>query len=129
MQNIIFGLLVAQIALAGATAEQPRKIEPDVELPIEERILQAFPDAPVMVEVARCESGLRHYLDDGGVIQGPTNDFGLFQIHKPSHEKKLKELGLDEKKLEDNIKFARYLYDHGGLSHWRASKHCWGKQN
>lgn len=85
-----------------------------------EQILKVFPDAPIMVEVAKCESNLNPAADrkgiDGGLLQ-------INQIHLPT----LSELGLDRYDLHDNLTYARILYDQSGLGPWYMSKHCWGK--
>lgn len=92
------------------------------ELIIQE-IHKTFPEIPLMVKVAECESNFK--LD----AKGPTNDQGLFQINYPSWNKKAKELGYPDYQvsLEDNLKMARYIYDHQGISAWNSSRRCWGK--
>jgi hypothetical protein len=87
---------------------------------IEEKILKKFPDAPIMLEVARCESGLQN-------IPGQlSDDSGIFQINVV-HTETLQELGLDRTNIDDNIAFARILYDQSGLQPWKNSEHCWNK--
>lgn len=97
-----------------------------VEEPIrwdEERIIEeirrVFPEAPIMVEVARCES--RFKAD----AEGPTNDGGVFQIHRPSHHARIE--GMDLYDPVENIRFARVLYEERGLRPWYASRHCWSE--
>lgn len=105
---------------------EPREIliETKVEW-TEERIIEeiknTFPEQPErMVKVARCESGIKN-------VPGKlSDDGGIFQINI-THKEELEKQGLDRYNIADNIKFARYLYDHGGLSHWKASKECWSK--
>lgn len=84
-------------------------------------ILKVFPDAPIMVEVARCESGLNPMADRANL----GVDVGVFQINQV-HLNRLAELGLDRWDLHDNIAFARMLYDESGLGPWYMSEHCWG---
>lgn len=87
---------------------------------IERLVREEFVDAPIMVEVARCESGFKN-------IPGRTSDdFGPLQINYV-HLPTLEDLGLDREKVEDNIKFAHILYDEQGLTPWKNSKGCWGK--
>lgn len=93
-----------------------------VSLSIEEEILRAFPDAPIMVEVARCESGLDPLADR----EGRNVDVGLFQINQV-HLPRLAELGFERRNLHDNIAYARMLYDWNGLNDWNMSRHCWSK--
>lgn len=74
-----------------------------------------------MVEVARGESGLRQWYDNGKVVRGrvtPT-DTGLFQISSPHWDKEAKRLGLDyENSIEDNVKMARHIADTQGITAW-----------
>jgi hypothetical protein len=93
-----------------------------VSLSIEEEILRVFPDAPIMVEVARCESQLDPLADR----EHRNVDVGLFQINQV-HLPKLAELGLDRRNLHDNLTYARMLYDWNGLNDWYMSRNCWSK--
>lgn len=86
-----------------------------------EEILKVFPDAPIMVTVARCESGLNPLADRSNL----NVDVGLFQINQV-HKARLAQLGLDRRNLHDNLTYARMLYDESGLGPWYMSKHCWG---
>ena len=102
-------------------------IEEERPLTIEEKIEETFPEkAELMKRVAQCESGMRQFLDNGEPVQGPTRDFGLFQIHELSWDAKAQKLNLDYKySIEDNLKMARYIYDKQGISAWNPSKRCW----
>jgi Transglycosylase SLT domain len=86
-----------------------------------EEILKVFPDAPIMVEVARCESGLDPLADRANL----NVDVGLFQINQV-HNERLAQLGLDRRDIHDNLQYARMLYDESGLGPWYMSEHCWG---
>lgn len=87
---------------------------------VEAEIRRVFPEQPdLMVRVAFCESSLR------ADAEGPTNDGGVFQIHRPSHHARLE--GVDLYDAAENIRFARELYDESGLRPWKASRHCWSK--
>lgn len=91
-----------------------------------DRILETFPEAPIMVQVAMCESGLNHRADRL-TNDGRTGiDVGLFQINQV-HLATLNRLGLDRYDLEDNLTYARMLYDANGLRDWYMSEHCWAK--
>jgi len=85
---------------------------------VKQEILKVFPDAPIMVEVARCESNLDPKADRKGI------DGGLFQINQ-IHSRELEKFGLDRYDLHDNLAYARMLYDQSGLGPWYMSKHCW----
>lgn len=85
-------------------------------------ILKVFPDAPIMVKVAMCESGLNPLADRANL----NVDVGLFQINQV-HLARLASLGLDRRDMHDNLTYARMLYDDGGLSAWYMSEYCWGR--
>lgn len=93
-----------------------------ISLSIEEEILRVFPDAPIMVEVARCESNLDPLADR----ENRNVDVGLFQINQV-HLPTLAELGLDRRNTIDNLTYARMLYDWNGLNDWYMSRDCWSK--
>jgi len=94
----------------------------------EAEVRKYFSDIPVMIQVARCESGFRHTLEDGTVLKGRVDprDTGVMQINSFYHGKKAAELGLDLLNLEDNMAYARYLYETQGIAPWNASSSCWG---
>lgn len=81
-------------------------------------IVNTFPEAPIMVEIARCESGLNPSADRKGI------DGGLFQINQV-HLPALEQHGLDRYDLQDNLTYSRMLYDSQALSPWYMSEHCW----
>jgi hypothetical protein len=88
-----------------------------------------FHDIPIMIEIARCESTFRHYLPDGSVLQGRVDsaDTGVMQINKRYHEQRAIELGLNVEHIEDNMEYARYLYEKQGVQPWNASAPCWDR--
>jgi hypothetical protein len=86
---------------------------------IEEKVREAFADAPTMIAVARCESNFKN-------IKGRwSNDYGPFQINYV-HLPRLRQLGLDRTNVDDNIAFARILFQEQGTRPWYMSKGCWG---
>ena len=97
------------------------------DLTIDEMIENTFPEkAELMSRVSFCESGKKQFYENNEPVIGPTDDWGLFQIHRPTWHKKAKEMGLDYKNsTRDNIKMARYIYDTQGISAWQPSRHCW----
>lgn len=94
----------------------------------EERIIEeinkVFPDAPIMVKVAKCESSFKSDAYNG---TNNSHDKGLFQISTKYHGAKVKELGLNMYDVKDNLAFARLLYEERGLEPWIWSKPCWSK--
>lgn len=84
-------------------------------------------DAPVMVQVAFCESTFRQYGPDGDVLRGSVNpqDRGIFQINEKYHGDEAAALGFDIYTTEGNIEFGRYLYSKYGTQPWQASEPCW----
>jgi len=91
-----------------------------------EKVRQAFLDAPIMLEVAKCESQYKITAHNTTLNTDGTTDGGIFQLNS-IHDEELTLLGLNKFDPEDNIKFARILYDRSGLRPWNSSKDCWGK--
>lgn len=91
-----------------------------------DEIRKAFPETPnTAVAVARCESA-----DLTIDIVGPTSDYGLFQIHKPTWHQTAIELGLEDYATNpiSNIKMARYIYNQAsGWSPWICYTKGWWK--
>ena len=81
-----------------------------------------------MIEIARCESGFRHYTSDGSVLRGHVNrsDIGVMQINRYYHGDRAKALGIDIFNMQGNMEYARYLYNKEGVTPWNASRPCWG---
>lgn len=71
--------------------------------------------------IAKCESGLNPDAYNNKNANG-TTDGGLFQINS-THDARLRELGLDKYDPEDNVTFARILYEENGWSPWVCRKH------
>lgn len=104
--------------------KEPKTWTPDE---VKQELKIHFADAPIMVEIARCESQFRHYMADGSTLRGRVDnaDTGVFQINKRFHEKRAVSLGLDINTLAGNIAYARLLYEEQGTRPWNASAHCW----
>ena len=96
---------------------------------VEEYVREYFKDAPVMIDIARCESRFRQFDSAGSVLKNPTSTaMGAFQIMASIHAKNAENLlGASIYDLEGNAAYARYLYEKNGTRDWNASKHCWGK--
>ena len=80
-----------------------------------------------MVQIARCESHFRHTLSDGSVLRGKVDnaDTGVMQINLRYHAEQALNLGLNLHDLEDNMAYARHLYEKQGTTPWNASSACW----
>ena len=95
---------------------------------IASKIQQVFPDAPIMLYVANCEStGLIHREPDGSLLpnSGGGTAKGVFQVLMRVHEKEFRRLGLDPNNDADYFKYVRILYDQGKTGPWQESKRCW----
>ncbi len=95
---------------------------------IKRTIVAYFPDAPIMVEVARCESGLRHRTESGALLQNTKGGSasGTFQVLMRIHRSEMLKMGLDPNNDADYMTYVKYLFDTFGLKPWRPSRHCWG---
>ena len=91
---------------------------------------------PELKKICACESTgdpnkePRHFTDEGEVIRGWYSingnlDWGMCQISDKYWLKKSIELGYDIFTQEGNLKMAEWLYENGGIWHWRWSKKCW----
>lgn len=92
-------------------------------------VREYFKDIPVMVSIARCESRFRHTLADGSILRGKVDaaDLGVMQINTRYHNARAAKLGLDLHLLEDNLAYARTLYETQGTAPWNASARCWNR--
>src|SRR3990167_1623478 len=90
-------------------------------------IKKTFPkESKIMLKIAKCESGLKQFDEEGEVITNPfSRDYGIYQINY-RWLPKAKALGFDVMTIEGNVKMAKWLYNNGGLNHWSASFYnCW----
>lgn len=96
---------------------------------VERFIEDYFADIPVMAKIAYCESRNRHVDKNGQILKGEVTplDRGVMQINLYFHEDAAAEMGLDLHDLDDNVAYARYLYEKQGAKPWMASSKCWSK--
>ena len=96
---------------------------------VKEFIDAYFADIPIMKKVAACESHYRQFNSSGDVQRGEVNhyDVGVMQINELYHAKEAKALGLDLYDLDDNVAFARHLYEKSGTKPWNSSSPCWDR--
>jgi len=94
----------------------------------EAEVRSYFADIPILAEVARCESTFKHVDPNTGVVtRGRVNpaDVGVMQINEYYHKDTATKMGLELTNLEDNMAYARYLYEREGTQPWSASRACW----
>lgn len=114
-----------QVLAHGETTTRHTHIGTDVATEVE----AYFRDIPIMTKVAWCESRHTHINPSTGeVLRGIVNssDVGVMQINLYYHEERAEMLGLDLFDLNDNMAYARKLYEEQGTQPWNASSACWG---
>lgn len=96
---------------------------------VEKFINDYFEDIPILVEIAKCESRYRQFNSKGEILRGEQNslDRGVMQINLKYHAKTANKLGLDLHDIEDNVAYARHLYEKEGVKPWMSSSACWAK--
>ncbi len=130
------GYVDATVANAAAATPEKETVAVEVGTFTNEKITEAFlrkefAYAPILVEVARCESELRQFGKDGKVVKGRVDnaDIGLMQINERYHGETAKKMGIDIYTVEGNVAFANYLYGKYGIQPWNASKPCWANKD
>lgn len=100
-------------------------------LTLENYVRVYFKDAPILAEIAKCESRFRHVGRDGKVIRGEAapEDVGVMQINEFYHEDTAEILGFDLHALDGNLAYAKWLYAKEGTTPWLASGKCWQKSD
>ena len=133
MIELITGVVVLASTFYGTSGPHPDSYKPfavgKTPMTIEERVREFYTDAPVLSDIAFCESSFRHFDKSGRVIRGKVNkgDVGVMQINEYYHKEKAETLGMDIKTLDGNLLYAKYLYDKEGVSPWGSSAKCWQK--
>jgi hypothetical protein len=96
---------------------------------IESYLHEQYFDAPILIEIARCESELRQFDKNGNIIRGRANpdDVGVMQINEFYHSETARKMGINLETTEGNVAFGKYLYAKYGTSPWSASEPCWSK--
>ena len=129
--------LVIPEATVATVEKAPHEVRAEDYLPItdpknvERFINDYFKDIPVLRDIAKCESRFRHYSKNGNVLTGEENSYdrGVMQINVLYHAETAEKLGLDVHNLNDNVAYARYLYEKQGAKPWMASSACWARFN
>lgn len=114
MMTAIFGITVATTTHA---------------LSSEAVVKRQFAKEPVLISIAKCESGMRQFDEFGRVLKNPRSSAtGVMQIMASVHRRSAMRLGYDIYTLEGNLGYAKKLYQREGTKPWNASRHCWGKR-
>lgn len=106
--------------LADASSSDPNASVPGA-------VQSYFVNAPVMVAIAKCESGMREFEPNGAPLYGGTDGamIGIFQLDSTIHTKPALALGFDLGTASGNIEYAAYLYGAEGTDPWISSFPCW----
>jgi len=98
---------------------------------VERFVEDYFADIPIMSKIAYCESRNRHLDKKGDILKGEITplDRGVMQVNLYYHEETARKMGLDLHNIDDNVAYARYLYEKSGAKPWMSSSHCWSKFN
>ncbi len=123
-------LLVASLSHAQAEKipEVPGvKLSPE-KLDLARQIRAVFADAPIMVRVAMCESGMIHH-ENGELLRGRVDglDYGVFQVRLHVHQSEMQRMRLNPNVFSQYLSYVRYLYETQGLRPWRSSQKCWDR--
>ncbi len=93
---------------------------------VEAKVRQDFADVPVMIRIAKCESGFRQFDPYGNPLFGGTGGMvGVFQEAAAIHGDSAAALGFNINTLDGNLGYARYLYETQGTAPWLGSVACW----
>src|SRR3989338_2804861 len=131
---LMFGTFYGTVPLEGATVARAKIAASAQEtapvnqpLTLEEYVRLYYHDAPILAEIARCESRFRHTGEDGKVIRGEASreDVGVMQINEFYHEERAEKLGLNLHTLQGNLAYAKWLYGKEGTLPWYSSAKCW----
>lgn len=119
--GVLGALLVAFFAL-------PAFAQVGLNVDVESAVRAEFADAPVMIEIARCESKFRQYTDAGNPLYGGYQGrmVGIFQVYSDIHDSYAASRGMDIETVAGNIAYARHLYESEGTRPWNSSMACWG---
>ena len=114
-------MLTAIIGITVATTTHAQSSEAAVK--------RYFAGQPVLISIAKCESGMRQFDENGRVLKNPDSSAtGVMQIMASFHRRQALRLGYDINTLNGNLGYAKKLYQREGTRPWNASRHCWGKR-
>ncbi len=122
-------------AAESSLGQGAKKQKADPNAGVQEALEAYFADMPLMVVVAKCESGggingsPRQFGPDGSYLKGKqvSADTGVLQVNKTYHQARSEKLGYDIETLAGNMAYARLLQKEQGYWPWISSWPCWGK--
>lgn len=131
-RNVIAGMIIFFIAViaGGFFFEDTTAIKEaeakEIPKPIViEKIVKVKDDTipPILLKIAKAESGNRHFDSQGNVVKGKVNnkDIGKFQLNETVWGKKAKELGYDIYTEKGNEQMALWIFEHYGSVPWKFS--------
>ena len=113
-------MLGAAMVMAAATVAEAK-------VNVETQVRKYFSAYPVLINIAKCESRMRHLDEKGRLLKNPKSSAsGVMQIMLSYHKEPAARLGLDLATLDGNLRYALHLYKNEGTRPWNASRHCWG---
>ncbi len=117
-----FKLLIAIFIISTSVSLAPRVEAVDNPNAMVEDIVRFyFDDVPIMIDIARCETGFRQYNPDGSALHDASETYvGVFQISEQIHTPKAASLGFDIRTIDGNLGYARYLYNSSGTEPWKG---------
>lgn len=100
-----------------------------IECKITDEALAHGHDPVLTLSIAKCESEVRQFDENGDVLRGIQNpkDIGVFQINEKYHLDDSIKIGFDIYTVDGNIAYAMHLLDTQGTRPWNWSKNCWGE--
>lgn len=118
-QKLKFGILIFAIFLGLMPNTIWAQTNPNA---INEDIVKFyFSDVPVMIDIAKCESGFKQYNPDGSAFHDASGTYvGIYQIAESIHTAKAQSLGFDIRNIDGNLQYARYLYNASGTNPWKG---------
>jgi hypothetical protein len=123
-------------AIAAEDSKQATPVEqalpedhPLTSISVEAYVRDYFRDAPLLAEIAKCESTFRQFDSKGNVLKGEVNDddIGVMQINTFYHLESAKKNGFDIYTIDGNLGYAKWLYGKYGDAPWVHSSPCWKK--
>lgn len=127
--GVLFFISPLFSAPAVAVITTPIQVMPTADQPItlETYVREYFKTAPLLAEIAKCESRFTHLGKSGKILRGEltAEDVGVMQINEFYHDKRAEKLGFNLYTLDGNLAYAKWLYAKEGTVPWASSGKCW----